>query len=441
MIKGFLYCLISTVMLNNFNILNASSINENSSENKQHNEITNNNTQNNKQYWDEVLPTVKYDAKETLKKRFDRCTNWIIELLNSGDLLYKIRSFNRYKYAININSINDIMNMKNLTNEIEIRKNLLNDINNKEYLNGNAWSEIPLQIFGYGDDYIRNVGQYLQWNCELLDNHWNMTFKNNYDNVKLNFYASYEYQTPKLYNEKTLNSEEALSVCLSAIEMDLLTSENITGNIELFANYLVSRKDNNAKSEISRYRKYFNDKQNKLLEKHIISHYLSFPKHKGMNVAKYLTTDYILMDLTLHMKANQFLKCINKRKVNDWFDIVLNNYLDSKFGTNYNQDYLDSFKKIILADKTYFNNTLVPKFHKYVIVVFRKLVEKNNKIIHSDENYKSNKYNTSIKILTALNGAVAGYQSGSKTIENIMSYIDFKQENKLNKKKKKHLHV
>ena len=450
MIKGFLYCLISTVMLNSFNNLSASSINENSSENKQYNEITNNNTQNNKQYWDEFLPTIKCYAKETLKERFDCCTNWIIKLLNSKTLLYKISSFNRYKYIID--NIDEVIDIQNFTNEIKMRKNLLNDISNKENLNGNAWSEIPLRIFGYNEEHRRNIGQYLQWHCKLLDNHWNMKFKKNYEDVKLNFYASYEYQTPKFYEKKTIDSEQVLSVCLSAIEMDLLTSNHLTSNIELFANHLISKKDKVAEVEVNRYRKYFTDKQNKLLANHIFSYYLSFPRLKTINVAKYLTVYFILNDMFKNLKPNTFLLCIQKCRNENWFDVILNKYLDNEFGTKYNKSYLNSFKKVVLEDKTYFNNHLVPKFHKYIKMIFKKLIElhkgqiqceyddylqrieKEHKAIDKDI---EKKYNTSLIVLNALNSAVAGYQSGFKTIENIIGYVDFKQKGKLNKKKAK----
>lgn len=438
--KTLCYSII-ILILNNFNTLNASIINENSLKDELHNELTINNMQNNTQYWNEFAQTIKCDAKETLKERFNHCTNWITTLLKSNNFFYKICSFNNYKYIID--SIDEIIDIGSFENEIKMRKNLLNDINNKEDLNGNAWSEIPLRIFGYNEEYSRYIGQYLFCNCKLLPNHWDMKFEKNYNNVKLNFYASYEYQTPKFYQD-SINSEKALSICLSAIEMDLITSNHITSNIELFANHIITRKNDVAKAAIARYRKYFNDTQNELLARHIISYYLQFPGEKKMNIARYLTVYYVLNDIFKSLKPNKFLECIKNYKSEDWFDIIIQKYLDNEFGTNYNKSYLNSFKEIILKDKQYFNQKLMPAFQKYTTSIFRKLVETNKRKLENNYDLlkisnlnKDKEYNYNIKTLRALNTAMPGYQVGSKTINNIITYLDFNKKPTLNKKNKK----
>ena len=432
MFKKMSFYLISTLILSNCNVSNASSVNKNSLKYALSNELTNSNIQNNKQYWDEFLPTIKCDAKETLKERFDYCSNWILELLTSKVLYYKICSFNHYKYCIE--SIDEVIDIKSFINEIKNRKKVLDDINYKDTLNGNAWSEVPLRILSYNEDHRNYIGQHLNWSCRLLPNHWDMKFDKNYNNIKLNFYASYEYQEPKFYKE-SLNSEKVLSICLSAIEMDLLTSNHLTSNIELFANYLISRKDNVAKAEVARYRKYFNNKQNERLANYIVSYYLSFPGEKKINVAKYLATYYILNDLFNNVKPNKFLSIIKKHRTDDWFDVVIKKYLDNEFGTNYNKSYLESFKKIVLQNKEEFKQTIMPKFRQYIISVFRKLVETNHKIINLNDNYlktrDTNKllfpstdeeYKSGLTVLRALNGASG--KVGLRNIDSIITYLN-----------------
>ena len=438
MLKKILLCLISTVILSSCNISNSSVINNNSLKINLKDELTDINTQYNKKYWNEFLPTIKCDAKETLKERFDYCSNWIIGLLTSKSFYYKVCSFNRYKY--DMDSIDDVIDIKSFINEIQNRKRVLNDINCKNTLNGNAWSEVPLRILSYNEDHRNYIGQYLNWYCKLLSNHWDMKFDKNYSNVKLNFYASYEYQEPQFYKE-SLNSERVLSICLSAIEMDLLTSNRLTSNIELFANYLISRKDNVAKAEVARYRKYFTDKQNELLANHIVSYYLSFSGEKKINVAKYLATYYILDDLFNNIKPNKFLDIIRKNRPENWFEVIIKKYLDNEFGTNYNKSYLTSFKKVILENKEDFKNTIFPKFRKYVTSVFRKLVETNNKIINLNDNYleirdknklifpnTDEEYKSSLKVLKSLN--CASGKVGLRNIDNIISYINLEQKYK-----------
>ena len=449
MLVRSLLILINSVLVGNLNTLNASDkINKINIDYNFHKSLDNN-YECNKEYWDEFSQTIKCTAREILKERFYYCSDWLLKLLKSKELLIKINSINRYKYKYN--NINDVINVSKFKEEINIRRELLDNISNKYKLNGNAWSEIPMIINGYNSEHQNQIGQYINWYCELLQNHWGMKFNNNYGNVKLSFYAAYEYQNPQFFYEN-INSEQTLSICMSSIEMDLLTSNKATNNIELFANYLISKKDKFAKQEITRYRKYLNDEQNDLLARHIIHYYLSFPKHKKINIAKYLTTDYVLIDLFNNIKANKFLQIINDYRTDNWFNIIIYKYLENEFGTKYNKSYLESFKKIILEDQEYFKGILLPKLREYSGSIFAKLVEVNSKIINNNKEYlktrkdklfipKNKKdYKNCIKILNVLNGATAGYQSGSKVINCIIKYLNLDTKYKFSKIKKLKMH-
>ena len=403
-----LLSLVGTIIILNLSYVNSSSIKQD--------------VQSEKQYWNEWLPIIKNNARETVKERFEFCTNWLINLLESKDFFYKTTSF-KCSYDYDISNINDIIEIDKLKEEIELRKILLNDIYHIDELNGNAWSEIPLVIPGCNPDHQKKIGEHLQRDCELVSNHWYMSFEKCYQNVKLNFYPSYEYHQPRFY-QKSLNFEETLSICLSGIEMDLITSNELTSNIELFANHLIFKMDKSASNEIKRYVKYLTREQNILLAKHIMSYYLSFPVVKQHNVAKYLLKHYVLQDLFKNMRPNQFLAHTKNVRTDDWCDVIIRKYLDNEFGTEYNKQYLESFKTIIMKNKGKLNEILLPEFTKYITVIFNKLVKKNKDMIQDDAIYKR---------LLALYVAF----DGNKIIDNIMSYVRFNTGVRKNSKSKK----
>lgn len=408
--------LIGTIVIINFSYSNSSCIKQ---------KFVNKNTeiQHDQQYWDEWLPVLKCDAKEVLKDRFEYCTDWLIKLIESQDFFYKTTPTS-YISDYDINSVYDIIDIDKLKQEIELRKILLNnDMHHVDELNGNAWSAIPLLIKGCNPDHQKKIGQYLQWECGLLPHHWTMSLEKCYENVKLHFYSAYEYQDPNFY-KTSLNSEKALSICLSGIEMDLITSNELTSNIELFANHLIFKMDKSASNEIKRYVKYLTREQNILLAKHIMSYYLSFPVVKQHNVAKYLLKHYVLQDLFKNMRPNQFLAHTKNVRPDNWCDVIIRKYLDNEFGTEYNKQYLESFKTIIMKNKGKLNEILLPEFTKYITVIFNKLVKKNKDMIQDDAIYKR---------LLALYVAF----DGNKIIDNIMSYVRFNTGVRKNSKSKK----
>lgn len=399
-----LLSLIGTIVIINFSYSNSSSIKQ---------DLVNKNTeiQHDHQYWNEWLPILKCNAKETLKDRFEYCTNWLIKLIESKIFFNKTTPIS-YSIDYDVNSIYDIIDIDQLKQEVELRKILLNDIHHIDELKGNAWSTIPLIINGCNPDHQKKIGQYLQWDCNLLPNHWYMSFEKCYKNVKLHFYPSYEYQFPEFY-ANSFNSEQVLSICLSGIEMDLITSNELTSNIELFANQLIFKMDKFASNEIKRYVKYLTKEQNVLLAKHILSYYLSFPLVKQHNIAKYLLKHYVLQDLFKSMRPNQFLAHTKHVRTDDWCDVIIRKYLDNEFGTEYNKQYLELFKTIIMKNKEKINSILLPYFIKYITIIFNELVATNKK-----NNNLNAKQETK---LLALFGAF----DGNRTIDNIMSYVNF----------------
>ena len=162
MIYNKFLTVISTTLLINFSNSNASSFKQEFFSG----DIADN-IQHDQQYWNEWLPVIKCDAKETLRDRFEYCTNWLINLLESKPFYNKIIPFN-YEYDYDIKDINDVIDIKKLKEEIAIRKILLDDIEHKCKLNGNAWSEIPLIINGYNKEHQRKIGSHL--NSFFIDN-------------------------------------------------------------------------------------------------------------------------------------------------------------------------------------------------------------------------------------------------------------------------------
>ena len=439
MLGKLLICVIGIVITINCNNLNASNTINNNSLKEELNKETLDNAKHNQQYWDEFLPTIKCDAKETLKDRFEYCTNNLINLLNN-DFYIKVRAIDHYAY--DIDNIEDIIDMDNIKNEIKLRKDLLNCPCTKEKLKGRAWSTISIKLLGYNEDHQNKMGKILFYDTRLFNNHWDMKFDKGFHDIRLNFYPSYEYQEPRMYT-KSLDSEKTLSICLSAIEMDLLTSNSITSNIELFANHLITRKNKCAVEAINRYEKYFTPEQNARLANHIISCSLSSLNSKKNNILKYLINKYLLDDLFKNMKPNKFLNYIKKYKPEDWFDVIIKHYLNDEFGTDYNKDYLKSMQSLLIDNLQSIKEIALPKFRKYVTSVITKLVEINKKIMNCDNNYLKKRntntvniplddkeYTSGILALNALNGASAGHQSGTKTTYNIINYLDLLQKNK-----------
>ncbi len=443
MVNRIFICLISTVILSNYNFSSASNtINNNNLKNELKKEEIDN-TKHNQQYWEEFLPTIKCDARETLKDRFNYCTDKLLELI-THDFYNRARAIDHYKYEID--ELKDIFDIEKLQNDINLRKQLFNCMCEKHKLKGHAWSVIPIRIFGYNEDHNNKICKCLFFENKLLHNHWDMKFDHGFYNIRLNFYPSYEYQEPRFY-EKSLDSEKTLSICLSAIEMDLLTSNNITSNIELFANHLISRKDNCAEEAINRYEKYFTEEQNALLAKHIISYYFSSLERKKNNIVKFLINKYLLNDLFKNMKPNQFLEYTKKYKPDDWFDIIIKQYLNNEFGTNYNKDHLNSLQNIIVNNMQSVKEMMLPKFRKYVASIFKKLMYINKKIMSCDDDYLQTRDTNTLKFpltdtewtsgllaLDTLN--CAGSITGTKCVDNIISYLNLSPKYKIVKKSK-----
>ncbi len=439
MIKKAILYIISTCILSNIEYSNASNLKH------KVNEQININTNNNQQYWDEFLPTLKCDAKLTLIERFDYCTDKLINFL-TNDFYKKAIKLDNYKYFDCNQQIDDIIDIEKLKNEIKLRKQLLHCLCYKHELKGNAWSQLPLTVFSYNDDHRNKLCKTLFWDNALLHNHWDMKFDKGFNNIKLNFYPSYEYQDPYFYS-KYIDAEEILSTCLSAIEMDLATSNNITSNIELFANRLISKKNNCAIEAINRYEKYLTKEQNAMLAKHIISYYFSSFDNKNNNIAKHLINKYLLNDLFKNMKPNQFLTAIKHYKTDDWFDAVIKQYLADTFGTSYNKEYLKSLQRVILTNMKDIKTIALPIFRKYISVIFENLTYINQKIINKDDKYlatRKDKKNLIIpltkeqerigkNITRALYGASAN--TGIRSIDNIISYLSLSKENKSSNKK------
>jgi len=229
--------------------------------------------------------------------------------------------------------------------------------------------------------------------------------------------------------------------------MDLLTSNNITSNIELFANHLISRKDNCAEEAINRYEKYFTEEQNALLAKHIISYYFSSLERKKNNIVKFLINKYLLNDLFKNMKPNQFLEYTKKYKPDDWFDIIIKQYLNNEFGTNYNKDHLNSLQNIIVNNMQSVKEMMLPKFRKYVASIFKKLMYINKKIMSFDDDYLQTRDTNTLKFpltdtewtsgllaLKILN--CAGPIQGTQCVDNIISYLNLSPKYKIVKKSK-----
>ena len=445
MIKKALLLLISACVFSNINNSNASSTIRNKTLKHELSKEMEDNSAHNQQYWNEFLPTIKCDAKETVKDRFDYCTDKLLEFLTK-DFYKKAVAIDNYKYEVE--EIDDIIDIENLKKEIDLRKSLLNCSCRKNELKNNAWSQLPLIVYSYNDDQRNKIGRMLFYNNNLLRNHWDMKFTPGFNNIKLNFYPSYEFQEPQFF-KNSVDSEKTLSICLSAIEMDLLTSNNITSNIELFASRLISKKNDCADKAIARYEKYFTKEQNAMLARHIISYYLSSLEKKNNNIAKNLINKYLLPDLFNNMKPNQFLKAINNYRTDDWFDAVIKQYLQDAFGTSYNKDYLKSLQTLILDNLKSIKPLVLPVFKKYTSVIFSKLININRKIIDNDKEYlktrhdikklkypkNKEEYELGNKILTALYGASA--QTGIRSIDNIISYLPLNSDQKSPSKKHK----
>lgn len=442
MIRQVVFYIFSTIIISNINNIKASNIeNPNNFKRELSKDIE---TQ---QYWDEILPTLKHVAKDTLRDRFNYCTDNLLVFLTK-DFYNEAIKIDNYKYFDGNQEIDAIIDIDKLKKEINIRKTLLNCLCRKNELQNNAWSQLPLTLFSYNDDHRSKLCKTLFYDNALLENHWDMKFDKEFNNIKLNFYPSYEYQKPYFYSEE-IDSEETLSTCLSAIEMDLSTSNNITSNIELFANRLISKKNNCAKKAIDRYEKYFTKEQNAMLAKHIISYYFSSLEKKNNNIAKILINKYLLQDLFKNMAPNKFLKAINNYRTNDWFDAVIKQYLNDTFGTSYNKNYLKSIQSVILENMKDFKKFVLPVFKKYVSVIMSKLIDINRKIVNNDTeylkkrndidtlNYPTNKkeYTIANNILTALYGASA--KTGIRSIDNIISYLSLSPEQKFKNKKNK----
>ena len=443
MIKHVFLCLISTLIFNNYNISSASNtINNNClKDDLKQEEIDN--TKHNQQYWDEFLPTIKCDARETLKDRFEYCTDRLVDFI-THDFYNRARAIDNYKYEVD--ELKDIFDIEKLKCDISLRKQLFNCMCEKHKLKGHAWSAIPIRIFSYNEDHHNKIGKCLFLDSKLLHNHWDMKFDHGFNNIRLNLYSSYEYQEPKFY-EKSLDSEKTLSICLSAIEMDLLTSNNITSNIELFASHLISRKNNCAVEAINRYEKYFTEAQKAQLAKHIISYYFSSLEKKKDNVAKHLINKYLLGDLFRNMKPNQFLKYIKKYRPDDWFDIVIKQYLNNEFGTNYNKDHLNSLQNVIINNMQLAKEMMLPTFRQYVAVILTKLVDINRKIMNFDDKYLETRDTKTLTFpLTDAEWtsgllALAGLNCPSsnkdyKSMENIIRYLNLSPKYKIEAKSK-----